>query len=175
MPNFRALISLFVLNSQTKATGIRCSTTNLQILLNTPKIPYLNQAIQKRACQIFLPSTPPNPHPPPKKNRIERSFKPKKSSDHPRHLTSGVPLPGYRVIQFINRLDGNETNMITVSCWKSHHYLWKAAIINRHTIISNLKKKIHKVIIIDWNGKARQEALAVFTLYADHPPLKGYK
>ena len=31
------------------------------------------------------------------------------------------------------------------------------------------------MIIIDWNGKARQEALAVFTLYADHPPLKGYK
>ena len=115
------------------------------------------------------------PPPPPKKTESKEVSNPKKASDHPRHLTSGVPLPRYRVIQFINRLNGNETNMITVSCWKSHHYLWKAAIINRHAIISNLKKKIHKVIIIDWNGKARQGALAVFTLHADHPPLKGYK
>ena len=32
---------------------------NLQIVLNTPKNPYLNQAIQKKTCQNF--PTPKNP------------------------------------------------------------------------------------------------------------------
>ena len=122
MPNFRVLI-INCLNSQTKAAGIRWQYHESSDCFEYPKIPYLNQAIQKSACQIFLPSPPPTPAP--QKNRIERSFKPKKASDHPRHLTSGVPLPGYRVIQFINRLNGNETNMITVSCWKSHHSVMK--------------------------------------------------
>ena len=32
-----------------------CTTRNLQIVLNTPENPYLNQAIQKNSCQIVLP------------------------------------------------------------------------------------------------------------------------
>ena len=42
---------------------------NLQIVLNTPKIPYLNQAAKKNTCQNF---------PTPKKSRIQ-NFKPKKT------------------------------------------------------------------------------------------------
>ena len=34
---------------------IRGTITNLQILLNTPKNPYLNQATQKILAKIFLP------------------------------------------------------------------------------------------------------------------------
>ena len=44
------------------------STTNLQIVLNTQKNPYLNQATQKNTCQIFLN----------KKNPGIENFKPKK-------------------------------------------------------------------------------------------------
>ena len=46
---------------------IRGTITNLQILLNTPKNPYLNQATQKILVKIFLP---------PKNPEIE-NFKPK--------------------------------------------------------------------------------------------------
>ena len=35
--------------------GYAGTTTNLQIVLNTQKSPYLNQATQKNTCQIFLP------------------------------------------------------------------------------------------------------------------------
>ena len=47
--------------------------TNLQIVLNTPKNPYLNQATQKHTCQNF--PTPKNPeienfHHPPKPSII---------------------------------------------------------------------------------------------------------
>ena len=31
------------------------TTMNLQIILNTQKNPYLNQATQKNTCQIFIP------------------------------------------------------------------------------------------------------------------------
>ena len=34
--------------------GYVCTTMNLQIVLNTPKNPYLNQATQKNTCQIVL-------------------------------------------------------------------------------------------------------------------------
>ena len=52
------------------AAGIRghYHKLNLQIVLNTPKNPYLNQATQKNACQIF---------PPPKNSGI-KNFKPQK-------------------------------------------------------------------------------------------------
>ena len=66
------------------AAGIRASTaTNLQVVLNTQKHPYLNQATQKNTCQIFLP----------KKLPESKISNPKKSFDHPRHLKSGVPPP----------------------------------------------------------------------------------
>ena len=121
MPNFRALISLFVLNSQTKAAGIRWHYHESSDCFEYPKNSLLKSSHPKK-CLANLPTLP-SPHlPPPKKTESKEVSNPKKS-DHPRHLTSGVPLPGYRVIQFINRLNGNETNMITVSCWKSHHYL----------------------------------------------------
>ena len=46
------------------------TTMNLQIVLNTQKIPYLNQVTQENTCQIFRPTHPP-PHPPPKKKNQE--------------------------------------------------------------------------------------------------------
>ena len=54
--------------------------TNLQIVLNTKKNPYLNQAGRKNTRQIFLPKSPGN-----------ENSNPPKSFDHPRHLKSGVP------------------------------------------------------------------------------------
>ena len=78
---------LSVLNiRRTTRPGYTDTTKILQIVLNTRKNLYLNQATQKNTCQIFLPknipgwkiSTPP-PH--------------KKSFDYPRHLKSGVPPP----------------------------------------------------------------------------------
>ena len=39
----------------TTRPGYAGTTTNLQIVLNTQKNPYLNQATQKNTCQIFLP------------------------------------------------------------------------------------------------------------------------
>ena len=59
---------------------IRGTITNLQILLNTPKNPYLNQATQKILAKIFLPKKYPE---------IE-NLKPKTSFDHPCHLKFGV-------------------------------------------------------------------------------------
>ena len=56
--------------------------TNLQIVLKTPKNPYLNQATQKITCQNF----------PTQKNPEIETFKPKKSFDHPCHFKSGVPF-----------------------------------------------------------------------------------
>ena len=66
-------------------------TTNLQLVLNTQKYPYLYQATPKNSCQILLPkkileSKIQPPPPPPKKK--------KKSFDYPRHLQSGVPPLG---------------------------------------------------------------------------------
>ena len=55
---------------------------NLQIVLNSHKNPYLNQASQKDTCQNF----------PTEKNAIE-NFKPPQNPYHPCHLSSGVPPP----------------------------------------------------------------------------------
>ena len=75
---------LSVLNiRRTTRPGYAGTTTILQIVLNTQKYPYLNQATQKNTCQIFLP----------KKIPESKISNPKKSFDHPRHLKSGVP-PG---------------------------------------------------------------------------------
>ena len=132
MPNFRAS---FLLYSQTKAAGIRWHYHESSDCFEYPQNPYLNQAIQKSACQFFLPSS--------KQNRKKFQTQKNPSIIPVRHLTSGVPLPGRRVIQFINRLNGSETNMITICCWKSDDYLWKAAIINRDAII--LVKRVYKL------------------------------
>jgi len=51
----RARTSLVVLYSQNYTAGYAGTTTNLQIVLNTPKNPHLDQATQKNTCQIFLP------------------------------------------------------------------------------------------------------------------------
>ena len=46
---------LSVLNiRRTMRPGYASTTRNLQIVLNTPKNPYLNQATPKNTCQIFL-------------------------------------------------------------------------------------------------------------------------
>ena len=63
-------------------------TTNLQLVLNTQKYPYLYQATPKNSCQILLP-----------KKILESKIQPpppqkKKSFDYPRHLQSGVPPLG---------------------------------------------------------------------------------
>ena len=54
--------------------------TNLQIILNAQKNPYLNKAAKKILAKIFLPKTVP-------KSKI---LNPKKSFHHPCHLKSGV-------------------------------------------------------------------------------------
>ena len=61
----------------------RGTATNLQIVLNTQKDPYLNQATQKNTCQNFLP----------KRILESKISNPKKSFDHPRHLESSPPPP----------------------------------------------------------------------------------
>ena len=64
---------LSVLNiRRTTRPGYTDTTTILQIVLNTRKNLYLNQATQKNTCQIFLPKNIPGwkistPPPPPKK------------------------------------------------------------------------------------------------------------
>ena len=68
----------------TTRPGYMGTTMNLQIILNTQKNPYLNQATQKNTCQIFIP----------KKIPESKISNPKKSFDHPRHLKSGVPPLG---------------------------------------------------------------------------------
>ena len=55
MPNFRAI----KISGGTTRPGNVATITNLQIGLNTPKSPYLNQASQKITCQNF--PTPKNP------------------------------------------------------------------------------------------------------------------
>ena len=57
--------------------------TNLQIVLNTQKNPYLNQATQKNTCQ----NLPTQKYP-----EIE-NLKPQKIFDYPCHFKSGVPPP----------------------------------------------------------------------------------
>ena len=137
MPNFRALISLFLLYSQTKLAGIRWHYhESSDCFESDPQKSLLKSSHPKTCLPNFSTLPPPLPTPPAKKKTESKEVSnPKVFSDHPHHLTSGVPLTGHRVIQFINRLNGSETNMITVCCWKSHDYLWKAAIINRHAII----------------------------------------
>ena len=58
--------------------GYAVTNKNLQIVLNTPKNPYLKQA---------------KPPPPKKKPGIKNFQTQKKSFDHPRYLKSGVPRP----------------------------------------------------------------------------------
>ena len=60
--------------------------TNLPIVLNTHKNPYLNQATQKTTCQNFPIQEIP-------KSNISN---PKKSFDHPCHLKSEVPPRGFK-------------------------------------------------------------------------------
>jgi len=65
---------LSVLNiRRTLQPGYAGTTTILQIVLNTQKNPYLNQATQKNTYQIFLP----------KKLPELKISNPKKSFDHP--------------------------------------------------------------------------------------------
>ena len=82
-------VCLFIILSEVifSASGSH-STTNLQIVLNTQKYLYLNQATQKNTCQIFLP----------KKIPQSKISNPKKSFYHPRHLKSGVPPMGTKDI-----------------------------------------------------------------------------
>ena len=64
---------------RTTQPGYFGTTTNLQIVLNTPKNPYLNQGTQKKIVKIF----------PPKKIQKSKISNPKKSFDHPHHLKPG--------------------------------------------------------------------------------------
>ena len=58
-----------------------------RFFLIPPKTPYSNQASQKNTCQIFVP----------KKIPESKISNPKKSFDHPCHLKSRVPPPGYSI------------------------------------------------------------------------------
>jgi len=60
------------------------TTTNLRIILNTQKNPYLNQATKKILAKFSYP----------KKYRNQKFQTQKKSFDHPRHLESRVPPLG---------------------------------------------------------------------------------
>ena len=70
----------------TTRPGYSGNTSNLLIILNTLKNPYLNPRLnhaaqkKKNTCQIFLPQKIPE-----SKNQTQKSF------DHPRYLKSGVP------------------------------------------------------------------------------------
>ena len=81
MLNFRAIIISiqqrqlqnkfgFILYSQNELGQAYAGTiTNLQIVFNSPKNPYLNRATQKILAKTFLPKNPQNKtfNPPPKK------------------------------------------------------------------------------------------------------------
>ena len=94
----------------TTRPGYMGTTMNLQIILNTQKNPYLNQATQKNTCQIFIP----------KKIPESKISNPKKSFDHPRHLKSGVPPWVYRVVTLIHNdyeLDLSQGNFGELLCY----------------------------------------------------------
>ena len=57
-----------------------CSTSQLKIVLNTPKTLYLNQGPQKITCQIFLPQ-----------NKMEKKNTEKNTSIIPINLTLEYP------------------------------------------------------------------------------------
>ena len=100
----------------TTRPGYAGTTTNLQIVLNTPKNPYLNQVTQKNTCQIFLP-----------KNSWNRKISsPKKSFNHPRRLKSGVPPPPPPRLLIINFV-------ITLSNLSSQTSLFQIYLSKRET------------------------------------------
>ena len=57
-----------------------CSTSQLKIVLNTPKTLYLNQGPQKITCQIFLPQ-----------NKMGKNKTLRKYFNHSHQFNSGVP------------------------------------------------------------------------------------
>ena len=69
---------------RTTRPGYAGTTTIRQIVLNTRKNPFLNQATQKNTCQILLPKKIPEP----------KISNPKRSFDHPRHLKTRLPPLG---------------------------------------------------------------------------------
>ena len=76
MPNFRAI----KISGGTTRPGNVATMTNLQISLNTPKSPYLNQTTQKNTCQNF--PTPKNPEIENfKKNSYVRDYVTRNSTD----------------------------------------------------------------------------------------------
>ena len=66
---------------RTTRPGYAATTTNLQMVLNTPKSLYLNQATKKK----YLPNFPTQKLPESKMSNPQKSFY------HPRHLKSRVP------------------------------------------------------------------------------------
>jgi len=64
--------------------GDASTTTNLQIVLNTQKNPYLNQATQKNTYQVLLPQ----------KNPRIKNFKPKKILRSSPSLEIRITPPG---------------------------------------------------------------------------------
>ena len=64
-----------------RLAGYVGTTKNLQIVLNTPQNPYLNQATQKILAKFSLP----------KKIPESKISIPKKFIAHPHHLKSGKP------------------------------------------------------------------------------------
>ena len=80
MPNFRAI----KISRGTTQPGYAGTTSNLQIVSNTPKTPYLIKLPKKIFAKIFLPKKFP-------RSKISNS---NKSFYHPCHLKSVVPPLG---------------------------------------------------------------------------------
>ena len=78
--------------SKAMRPGYAGTTMNLQIVWNTPKNPYLNQATQRITCLIFLPKKSPN-----------RKFKTPKNpliipiTSNPEDPTHLIKLPWFKI------------------------------------------------------------------------------
>ena len=99
IPNFRAV----KISRGSMRPGYAGTITNLQIVWNTQKNPFLNQATQKSTCQNF----------PSQKNPKIENFILKKSFDHPCHLKSGVPA-------WDDQLSGFESRQASIFFRLSH-------------------------------------------------------
>ena len=101
---------LSVLNiRRTTRPGYTDTTKILQIVLNTRKNLYLNQATQKNTCKNF----------PTQKHPGMENFNtppPKKSFDYPRHLKSGVPPPPLGTCLPV---ESHNTEKLGLCCWLS--------------------------------------------------------
>ena len=99
----------------TTRPGYMGTTMNLQIILNTQKNPYLNQATQKNTCQIFIP----------KKNPGIENFKPNKILRSSPSLEVRSTPPGHIGLLRIVKLAENNTVLSRSYVKTRRHLLMK--------------------------------------------------